>query len=500
MAPFCVCCYFYFFIYITLHCSSCTIQHIKVNVVEVGWLADSVDSEPYVSAFSDLEPPLPGVATRNELVIPPKVFSDYESSPGEAPRPLLVERKRREYAAKLTKLPELVFTRASPGTLGAESMLALEHFDDDSFDIRTPEEWIKLGGGDKCKLPAVALCCSTYPRDQVDLVFEEVTVTGYNPVTMKFTVERKLEMKQPTSEKEKNRAKTLGILYDRVLELHRLFVCFTVEDPEKFAERVSRAHSSRYQSELTIRCQLYVDCMPTDGLWDLEQDIMSSARVLKLATTESPHASIHGKQVVDLTNVVGNELIQNQAAQAVKEELREKRREYSLLLLKEASEDYARSMAAIVLRSQGAAHVPGFQELVGFGGRTVGGPPAETSTTTATTTMGKNNTICRPRPKDLPKLDLHAVRANFDLVTSLNIPEAVDALQMACCTTFDICRQRNFFLSRDPRRSQGLSEFQDAQERHMDDEILALRQWPHDVCEASKSIAFFFFFFFFFPS
>lgn len=455
---------------------------------------------------------MPGVATRNELIIPPKVFSDYD---GEAPRSLLVERKRREYATKLTQLPELIFECSTPGTLGNESsMLDLEQFDDDSYDIRTPLEWIQLATNNvsssslkngeakedkvvKCRLPAVALCCTSYPRDKEDLVFEDVNVIGYNSEKMKFIIERKFELKKPTGEKEKQKSERLGILYDQILELPRLFVCFTVEDPLKFAQRVAKAHSSRYQSELSIRCQLYVDCMPTDGLFDLEQDTLSASRVLKLATVQSPNFN---KKLIDNLNNGGggsNEMLQNQAAIELQEDLLEKRKEYSHLLLKEASEDYARSMAAIVLRAQGSAHVPGFQELVGFGGQTVGGPPVPlASNMVASINGGKggssssNNVICRPRPYDLPILDLQTMRANFDLVTSLNIPEAVDALQQASLTTFNVCRYRNFFLGRDARRSQNLSEFQDSQERHMDDEILALRQWPHDVCDASKFLLF----------
>eukprot|EP00615_Pteridomonas_danica_P016588 CAMPEP_0114385844 /NCGR_PEP_ID=MMETSP0102-20121206/6268_1 /TAXON_ID=38822 ORGANISM="Pteridomonas danica, Strain PT" /NCGR_SAMPLE_ID=MMETSP0102 /ASSEMBLY_ACC=CAM_ASM_000212 /LENGTH=3026 /DNA_ID=CAMNT_0001542557 /DNA_START=949 /DNA_END=10026 /DNA_ORIENTATION=- len=177
---------------------------------------------------------------------------------------------------------------------------------------------------------------------------------------------------------------------------------------------------------------------------------------------------------------------------ALKEELLEKRKEYSHLLLKEASEDYARNMAAIVLRAQGAAHVPGFQELVGFGG---GGGETTTSANNNNNNNKLNNSIMvqggggiigRPRPRDMPQIDIHSIHANFDLVTSLNISEAVNALQQAALKTFNICRMRSFFLDRDPRRSQTLSEFHDAQERHMDDEILVLRQWPYDVCDAVR--------------
>jgi hypothetical protein len=115
-------------------------------------------------------------------VVPPKIFSDYDAAPGQAPRPLLVERKRREYAAKLARLPELVAAYARPGTMGTTSFLELEHFDDVDFDVRSPESWVDLGqggggegnGGGTCHLPALALCRTKYPSKVEDMAFEEV--------------------------------------------------------------------------------------------------------------------------------------------------------------------------------------------------------------------------------------------------------------------------------------------------------------------------------------
>ena len=79
------------------------------------------------------------------------------------------------------------------------------------------------------------------------------------------------------------------------------------------------------------------------------------------------------------------------------------------------------------------------------------------------------------------------MREHFDLATSLNIPEAVHALQATVSAVQDMCRHRSFFLPRDGRRSLALPEFQDHQERHMDDEVVALRKWPHDVTDLIRS-------------
>jgi hypothetical protein len=206
-------------------------------VDESGWLAEESIAVAYRSAFNELHTAEPKVTKLPFCVVPPKVFSDFVSEPGEAPRPLLVERKRREFGAKLESLPALIVAKSTPGTLGVDSMYALEHFDDNEFDIRTPGEWIALGGGANCALPAMALCCTQYPAEAADMMFEAVTVTGYNAETEKFTVVRKAALPDPESDKERKRHEVLGVLYEGTLQLHRLFVCFTVEDPERFAMR-----------------------------------------------------------------------------------------------------------------------------------------------------------------------------------------------------------------------------------------------------------------------
>jgi hypothetical protein len=154
------------------------------GAVESGWLADDAagleDVPPYESNFN-LDAPIPDVATRVPLVVPPKVFADLKSVPGEAPRSLLVERKRREYEDKLAQLPSLILEHAKPGTLGSDSLLQVEHFDDEEYDIRSPVEWIKLGSegspSGQCRLPAVALCRKLYPKEKSELEsFEDVVV------------------------------------------------------------------------------------------------------------------------------------------------------------------------------------------------------------------------------------------------------------------------------------------------------------------------------------
>ena len=51
----------------------------------------------------------------------------------------------------------------------------------------------------------------------------------------------------------------------------RVRLMFRAEDPRLFAERVSDAFVSRHLTEAVLRYHLYVDCMPTEGVEELDQ-------------------------------------------------------------------------------------------------------------------------------------------------------------------------------------------------------------------------------------
>ena len=50
----------------------------------------------------------------------------------------------------------------------------------------------------------------------------------------------------------------------------RIRVMFRAEDPRLFAERVADAFTSRRLTEALLRYHLYVDCMPMDGVGELD--------------------------------------------------------------------------------------------------------------------------------------------------------------------------------------------------------------------------------------
>jgi len=62
----------------------------------------------------------------------------------------------------------------------------------------------------------------------------------------------------------------------------RVRLMFLAEDPTVFARRVAHAHMSRAKTEALLRYHLYIDCMPTDEMAELDSDsiqrIVSNAR------------------------------------------------------------------------------------------------------------------------------------------------------------------------------------------------------------------------------
>ena len=51
----------------------------------------------------------------------------------------------------------------------------------------------------------------------------------------------------------------------------RVRLMFMAEDPSQFAARVTAAYNSRRQTEAHLRYNLYIDCMPMEGIGELDQ-------------------------------------------------------------------------------------------------------------------------------------------------------------------------------------------------------------------------------------
>ena len=51
----------------------------------------------------------------------------------------------------------------------------------------------------------------------------------------------------------------------------RVQLMFAAEDPQVFSKRVSEAFTKRRLTEALVRYNLYIDCMPMEGIGELDQ-------------------------------------------------------------------------------------------------------------------------------------------------------------------------------------------------------------------------------------
>jgi hypothetical protein len=152
------------------------------------------------------------------------------------------------------------------GLLGTASPLELNMFDDESFEVRPLSEWVQEArrntsarSDGEVRIPAVALLDAEYPVVATQMDWVPVFVTGFNETSQQLVVREVLLVKDSHQQERLSEAKNRSIKYagawtsvnpslsEQVL-LHRLFVCFTVEDPESFALRCCRVSEGSCRS------------------------------------------------------------------------------------------------------------------------------------------------------------------------------------------------------------------------------------------------------------
>ena len=75
-------------------------------------------------------------------------------------------------------------------------------------------------------------------------------------------------------------------LLDTQYWIPRIQMMFLAEDPIVFAKRVAQAYHDRDAVEANIRYNLYLDCMPVDGLVEMSQ--VSLNNITHLAKNSTP--------------------------------------------------------------------------------------------------------------------------------------------------------------------------------------------------------------------
>ncbi|XP_053845413.1 dynein axonemal heavy chain 1 [Vidua macroura] len=249
----------------------------------------------------------------------PKVQMPFKRVPGQNPRKVEVERKRRLYLtfdiAELLASKGIDSNQLMPRHYDPDNMppieetkdsvfpiyLPLKVFDNDEFDCRTPEEWISLGlepgSSDRKPVPGKALL----PTDDVlghedpksqELIYKwiDVGVLDYDKETELYLV-HKTDAKGLVRDEEGRPILNGGITPEGRAPLlpcqywvPRVCLQFLAEDPQVFAERVACADSLRKKTQGLLMYHLYVDCMPTEGLDTISEKSLQRVKRLAIHT------------------------------------------------------------------------------------------------------------------------------------------------------------------------------------------------------------------------
>ncbi|XP_072203968.1 dynein axonemal heavy chain 1 [Excalfactoria chinensis] len=246
----------------------------------------------------------------------PKVQIAFQTLPGQCPRSIEIERKRKLYLSlDITQLlasegidsNQLTPRHQDPGSVPAvvgkeyPIYLPLKIFDNEEYDCRTPEEWISLGlepgSHDRKPVPGKALL----PTDDVlghedpksqKLTYEwiDVGVLDYDKETKLYLV-HKLDKNGLVRDEEGRPILRGGITPEGRAPLlpcqywvPRVYLQFLAEDPRVFAQRIVSANNLRKKTQLLLLYHLYVDCMPTDGLNSISETSMEKMKLWALHT------------------------------------------------------------------------------------------------------------------------------------------------------------------------------------------------------------------------
>ncbi|XP_025927284.1 dynein heavy chain 1, axonemal [Apteryx rowi] len=249
----------------------------------------------------------------------PKVQIPFQRLPGQCPRKVEIERRRRLYLsldiAQLLANEGIDSNQLMPRHHEPDNMptiedkrdpifpiyLPLKIFDNEEYDCRTPEEWILLGlepgSHDRKPVPGKALL----PTDDVlghedpksqKLIYKwtDVGVLDYDKETKLYLVHKTDENGLVRDEEGRpilnggitpeGRAPLLPCQY----WVSRVCLLFLAEDPRVFAQRVVSANSLRKKTQALLLYHLYVDCMPTDGLNSISEKSLGRMKLLAVHT------------------------------------------------------------------------------------------------------------------------------------------------------------------------------------------------------------------------
>lgn len=161
--------------------------------------------------------------------------------------------------------------------------LPLHWFDDTSYDERLPEEWLSIAieNGVQHPVPVIALLPDARQARRVSLATDPDTKT-HTARHIVFTVSKEEHCWTPAAAIGYHPVRQLYMVRRVDLQeyflLPRIYVMFCAEDPQLFCERVKAAVELRTLMQNYMRYHLYVDCMPTSFLAQMDIEQVSKKR------------------------------------------------------------------------------------------------------------------------------------------------------------------------------------------------------------------------------
>ncbi|XP_048343305.1 LOW QUALITY PROTEIN: dynein axonemal heavy chain 1 [Sphaerodactylus townsendi] len=292
------------------HTPKVTTFHTPENI---GLILDSQQIGPTTEIIKESDFPLQAYK--------PKVQVPFEVLPGQCPRKVEIERRRRLYLSlDITELlasagidsNELMPRHQDPANMPTIEQkkdplfpfyLPLQVFDDEEYDCRTPEEWLLLGlepgSQDRKPIPGKALLPTDDVLGHEDPKSRKLIYKWINVGILDYDKESKLYLVHKTNPwglvrdrkgrpvlnggmTEKGRAPLMPCQY----WVPRVRLLFLSEDPRVFAQRVISANDLRKKTQALLLYNLYVDCMPVDGLQSIEEKSLLRMKQLAMNT---PH-------------------------------------------------------------------------------------------------------------------------------------------------------------------------------------------------------------------
>lgn len=149
--------------------------------------------------------------------------------------------------------------------------LPLEAYDDDSFDTKTPSEWLKN------KVEGKYVKAKGLWKDRDALCYwREISITRYFPKSGRYE----------------------GVFkhINQKAKLPRIYVLFDAEDPRHFVKRFKHAYQTRIYADSLIKYNYYIENMPSTGITELDHEKINRILILTQNTK-----ALRGKSSADTT-------------------------------------------------------------------------------------------------------------------------------------------------------------------------------------------------------